>query len=390
MIIKSILDTDLYILTMCNATLQLFPDLKVKYKFIDRNKMSFPANFDKYLIEEIKNIEKLYLTLNEEIYLKNNYKYFSIEFIEFLKNYRFDSNELKITLDKDNKLSIEIEGYLCRTIFWEVPLLALITELYYKKTNKIIDINDVNIVNNDLSKIKNMINSNANITDFGTRRRYSFDNQEKIVKLFKNNGNPVFIGTSNVHLAMKYNLNCVGTMAHLWIMFHAVLYGYENANKIALENWQKVYGNDLSIALTDTYTTDVFFKTFDYNLASNFRGLRQDSGSPFKFIDKTIEHYKNLNINPLTKIIIFSDSLTTDLAVEIKKYCENKIQCSFGVGTFLTNSLPKITPTNIVIKISEIFIDNNWRHAVKLSDNITKNTGNIDEIVLCKKILNIL
>jgi nicotinate phosphoribosyltransferase len=389
MIIKSILDTDLYKLSMQVAVIKHFPNLRVKYVFIDRNKISFPDNFDKDLIKEVKEMEKLFLTKNEKVYLYENIYFLPRTYIDFLEGYRFDSNELKIYLDKENKLHIEIEGYWYRTILWEVPLMALISELYFIKTGQIIDIYDKDLKNKDLLKINSMIEHNAFLTDFGTRRRYSFDNQERIVKLFSENGKNVFVGTSNVYLAYKYNIKCTGTLAHELVMVHAALYGYRFANKMAMDTWINTYNGNLGTMLPDTYTLEIFLKSFDSKYARLFDSVRHDSGDPFIFVDKMIEHYKKLNIDPMSKVLIFSDGLDVKLATKIKEYCVGKIKSSFGIGTNLTSDVG-VKPLNIVIKISEVLINDEWFHTVKLSDNNGKHTGNIEEIDLCKKTLKLI
>jgi len=144
----------------------------------------------------------------------------------------------------------------------------------------------------------------------------------------------------------------------------------------------------LGTALSDTYTTDVFFKTFDTKLSKLFDGVRHDSGDAFEFTDRVIEHYKSLGIDPTTKTIVFSDGLNTKLATEIKEYCVGKIKASFGIGTHFTNDLG-VQPLNMVIKISQVWISGEWVYAVKLSDNIGKNTGDPEEVALSKKVLHI-
>ena len=389
MIIKSILDTDLYKLTMQHAVIKHFPTLKVKYKFTDRNKISFPDGFDEDIMSEVKLMEKLFLTRSEKDFLNQKCgDFLPPTYVDFLQGFRYDSNELNVSLDKDNKLEIEIKGYWYRTINWEVSLMALISELYFKKTGQKVDLFDVDNVANDLDKAWLMIEHNTYFADFGTRRRYSYENQDRIVQLFMRKGGHNFVGTSNVHLAHKYNIKPIGTMAHEWIMVHAALYGYKMANTTSLENWVDVYGGRLGTALSDTYTTDVFFKTFDTKLAKLFDGVRHDSGDAFEFTDKVIAHYESLGIDPTTKTIVFSDGLNTKLATEIKEYCVGKIRSSFGIGTHFTNDLG-VTPLNMVIKIYQVWINGEWVNAVKLSDNVGKNTGDPEEVALSKQVLHI-
>ena len=246
----------------------------------------------------------------------------------------------------------------------------------------------VDNIANDIEKARLLVRHNVFFADFGTRRRYSYDNQDRIIQLFIRKGGNKFVGTSNVHFAHKYNIKPIGTMAHEWIMVHGALYGYKMANTLSLENWVDVYGGKLGTALSDTYTTDIFFEDFDIKLSKLFDGVRHDSGDPFKFADKVIEHYKSLGIDPITKTIVFSDGLNTKLATEIKEYCVGKIMSSFGIGTHFTNDIG-VKPLNMVIKISAVWVHGRWVHAVKLSDDLGKNTGDEKEVRLSKQVLNV-
>lgn len=389
MIIQSMIDDDLYKLTMQNAVIKHFPNLKVKYKFTDRNKISFPDGFDKDIMSEVKEMETLKLTNSEKDFLNTKCgNFLPPTYVDFLNGFRYNSNEVTATLDKDNKLEIEIEGYWYRTIKWEVALMAMISELYFIKTGQTVDLISVDNLKSDIAKAEELVAHNAFFADFGTRRRYSYDNQAKIVQLFLKKGGNNFVGTSNVYLAYKYGTNPIGTMAHEWIMVHAALYGYKMANTMALDNWVDVYGGRLGTALSDTFTTDVFFRTFDTKLSKLFDGVRHDSGDAFEFTDKVIAHYKSLGIDPMTKTIVFSDGLNTKLATKIKNYCVGKIKASFGIGTHFTNDVG-VKPLNMVIKISQVWVNGEWVNAVKLSDNVGKNTGDPDEVALSKIVLHI-
>jgi nicotinate phosphoribosyltransferase len=171
-------------------------------------------------------------------------------------------------------------------------------------------------------------------------------------------------------------------------MAHGALFGYRMANKLALDHWVDVYGGSLGIALSDTYTTDSFLKSFDMRLAKLFDGVRQDSGDPFEFADKAIEHYKKMGIDPMSKVIVFSDSLNIEKAVAIKEYCVGKIKSSFGIGTHLTNDVG-VKPMNIVIKLSGVKVNDELIPCIKLSDDKGKNMGDRKEIDLCKGMLRI-
>lgn len=290
-----------------------------------------------------------------------------------------------------DELIIDISGYWYKTILWEVPLMALISELYFKMTGQEIESREARKSNN-IRKGNLFCLNDVKVADFGTRRRYSYENQVEVVKDLLscfNNGNPFLAGTSNVRIAMDNNIKPIGTHAHEWFMFHAVEYGYTRANFRALENWVQVYQGDLGIALSDTFTTDVFFEIFDKKFAKLFDGVRHDSGYPFKFADKVVEHYKKLGINPMFKTIVFSDGLNPELSVELKKYCKKiGILCSFGIGTNFTNDVG-VKPLNIVIKMVSVKVNDKWVDTVKLSDNVGKNTGDPNEIRLCKEVLRI-
>lgn len=393
--IRSILDSDLYKFSMMQAIFFLFPSRLVKYQFINRGKTQFPVGFDSRLRQELKKMEELSLSEKEEKFL-SKLSFFKRAFIEFLRGCRFDSSEVGVT-QIGGELTVTIQGYWYRTVLWEVPLMALISELYFEMTGQEIDSREVRQKKNIEKGILFYQNS-LKVADFGTRRRYSFDNQMEVVSDLKScfGSKDFLVGTSNVFIAMELGLTPIGTHAHEWFMFHAVEYGYTRANFRALENWVEVYQGDLGIALSDTFTTEDFFRVFDKKFAKLFDGVRHDSGDPFEFVDKVVAHYKKLGIDPSTKTIVFSDGLNPDLAVEIYKYCnklgvnvaDSKIRTSFGIGTNLTNDVG-VKPLNIVIKVTEVLIGDIWIDTVKLSDNPGKHTGSEDEIDLCKRTLRL-
>lgn len=384
--INSILDNDLYKFTMQNAVINLYPRAKVKYKFINRGKTPFPEGFDKQLKVEIQKMSNLQLTDEEKDFFQTKCAYLPPTYFDFLKGYRFDPNEVMVG-QTGEKLEVIIEGYWYRTILWEVPIMALISELYYKLTAKK-HWPKSEIKNVLLNKIKLFNQLEISFADFGTRRRFSFDNQAFVVGILKENAK-TFAGTSNVYLAMKYNLKPIGTHAHEWFMFHSAKYGFKMANKLALENWVKIYRGDLGIALSDTFTTDAFLASFDTKLAKLFDGVRQDSGDPIAFGYKIIEHYKKLNIDPTTKTIVFSDALTPPKVKEITEEFKGKIRISFGIGTNLTNDVG-IKPLNIVIKLIEAMPEGqHWIPTIKFSDSKGKYTGDEEMMAIAKKIMDL-
>jgi nicotinate phosphoribosyltransferase len=308
-------------------------------------------------------------------------------YLDFLQGYRYDPSEVSI-VQNGQDVEVHVEGYWYRTILWEVPLLCLISENFYKLHNGERQSDQV-IAQKTKEKIEAYDKLGVTIAEFGTRRRHSFEVQDMVVRTLKQWGK-TFVGTSNVHLARMHNTKPIGTHAHEWFMFHAAKYGFKMANTIALENWIEIYRGDLGIALSDTFTTDEFFEVFDRKFSKLFDGVRHDSGDPLIFAEKTVLHYRSLSINPLTKTIIFSDALNYKKVELIANYCKGKIGVSFGIGTNFSNDVG-LTPMNIVIKMTEAMPENEaWTPVVKLSDEPAKYTGEPDAIELAKKVLQIL
>ncbi len=369
------------------AVVKLFPNRKASYKFINRGKHQFPENFDKALQKEIEKMQDLKLTKKEKEFLTKRCAYLPPTYIDFLEGYTYDPSEISIN-QKGADLEVSISGYWYRTILWEVPLLFLISELFYKLTDQK-RVSDEEIVKRTQKKIKTYDDLGIKFAEFGTRRRHSFDVQNKVIDTLIKTPNNSFAGTSNVYLAMQHNSTPIGTHAHEWFMFHAGEYGFKMANAKALEHWVDVFRGDLGVALSDTYTTEVFFKAFDKKFSKLFDGVRHDSGDPIEFAEKTIAHYKSLGINPLYKYIIFSDGLNQKKVAEITNACRGKIGISFGIGTSLSNDTD-LEPMNIVIKMTEVLTsDNEWVGTVKLSDEPKKHTGTEKMIRLAKEILGL-
>ena len=385
--IFSILDNDLYKFTMQYAVIEKFPSARVKYRFVNRSNTPFPKNFDTNLKDLVDQMSNLSLTDEEVQFLRNRCYYLPEFYIDFLKGYNYDSSEVSIK-QEGTKLQITVEGYWYRTILWEVPLMALISELYFKMTNSKPN-NEKIIKSNVLYKAKFFNDLGIKYADFGTRRRYSYRNHNLVVELLAKYGKPAFIGTSNVHFAHKYNLTAIGTQAHEWFMFHGAFYGYTKANELALENWADVFKGNLGVALADTFTTKVFLQGFNTKLSKLFDGVRQDSGDPISFAKCVIEHYKKLKINPLSKFIVFSDSLTPEKVKYIVEKLKGKIGLSFGIGTNLTNDVG-VLPLNIVIKLDGIFTNQaRYVPTVKLTDDRGKHTGDLEMIKIVRKLLGI-
>lgn len=388
-IIRSILDTDLYKFTTSYAYSKLFPRAFGEFEFVDRNNLHFPAGFDKLVRRELESMADLFLTKEEELFLKNKLPYLPPTYIDFLKGYRFDPAEVEVEMT-DGKLTIRSSGLLYRITFWETPILAIVSELYFKEMGVT---PDVEYMERRLIEKATLMREHGIVFSlFGMRRRFSFGVEDRITELLKLHSGSNFFGTSNVYLAYKHNLNPSGTHPHEWVQFHGSIYGYKMANYMAMENWINVYDGDLGTVLTDTFTTDVFLRNFSKKHAALFTSLRQDSGDPFAFTDKAIRRYEELRINPKLKYIVFSDSLDVEKALNIKNYCGDKIGASFGIGTNLTNDVGnENVPLNIVMKLfrCKMTEKESWQHCIKLSDVDGKHTGSPDEIKLALQTLGI-
>jgi len=369
----------------------------VEYTFINRGKTQFPPGFAAALQEQIAHMATLRHADSELQYL-DSLRHIKPAFVDFLGGFYWNPEFITIT-DKPN-FGVTVRGPWYKTIFYEVPILALISELYYQLTGQIIG--DWSAVRKTArEKGRRLAEAGCDYADFGTRRRRSHAVQKEVVPALREGSRSVvrnaaageslgkMVGTSNLLFAMLNDLATIGTHAHELFQAMAAMFGYRQANRFTLEAWAEEYDGDLGIALSDTFTSDVFFHDFRRDMAKLWDGVRHDSGDPFVFAQKTIDHYKSLGIDPLSKTIVFSDSLDVDKAIELQKWCEGKIKCSvviapsvkcaFGIGTHFTNDVGAI-PLNIVMKMTRC----NGVPTVKLSDAVGKNTGEPDAIESCK------
>lgn len=389
-ILKSLLDTDLYKFTTSHAYYHLFPHAMGTFRFIDRNNQVYSKDFCEALRQEIQAMAGLRLSKEEFKFIREAMPYIPPTYADFLRGYTFDPDEVSVSLDEEGHLSIEAEGPLYRVTLWETPILALVSELYYRFNGATYDKNYIQ--ENTQKKAQLFIDNGITFSLFGMRRRFSYEVEDLVTHIMKEKAGRSLFGTSNVHFAHKYGLKVSGTHPHEWIQFHGAIYGYKMANYMSMENWIKVYDGDLGTVLTDTYTTDIFLRNFSKKHAHLYSSLRQDSGDPFSFIDKVIQRYGELRVDPQTKYIIFSDALTPEKAIAIKHACEGKIGCTFGIGTNLTNDTNSgYPPCNIVMKLwrCKMIAKEPWLECVKLSDVKGKTTGDETEVKLACQTLKI-
>jgi len=378
-IIYSILDNDLYKFTMQQAVLELFPDAVVEYRFKNRGTHRFPPEFLSLLRAEIDKMADLRLTEREFDHLKT-IPFFKPAYLAYLNNYQYDPSEVRLNRDENGDLEIRIVGKWHSTILWEVPLMAIISELFFQKVDTEWDHNLDNAKKKAYDKGLRLADAGLSFADFGTRRRRSLEVQMKVVEGLRDGAKEKFVGTSNLLLSMLYGLRCIGTMAHEWSMGMSVLESLRQANFYALQNWVRVYNADLGIALTDTYGLKAFLTNFNRRLTKLYDGVRHDSGDPFEFTERIMSHYRKYGVDPATKTIVFSDGLNTDSAIEIFKRFENKIKMAFGIGTHFTNDFEGSPALNMVIKLWSVF----YVPVVKLSETPGKVMGDPDAVRVAK------
>ena len=366
-IIKSLLDNDLYKFTMLQAFYNYEKRTEGKYAFQCRTPYThFNECIDK-IDEQLTLLCNLTFTSEELTYL-NSLPFIKPHFIKFLKNFKLDRKYVNLSLDKKGHLEVKIKGPIIHTSMFEVPLLSIINEVYF--STKISKEKSWTCGKDRLKEkilFLKSLNKNILFSDFGTRRRFSFNWHENVIKEIIESKCPGFTGTSNVYFAKKFNLKPIGTMAHEWIMAHAGISSLEESTNLALSRWLEFYNSELGIALTDTYTTDYFLSEFKEKLSNSYFGVRHDSGDWKIWGYKIIKHYESLKIDPLSKTFVFSDGLDFTTIEKIYDEFHTKVKLLFGIGTNLTNDIG-IAPLQIVIKM----IKSDGKPVIKVSDTPNK------------------
>lgn len=385
-IITSLLDNDLYKFTMLQAMLHQFPQTHGVYRFRCRNNADtvYPlADIKEQLEKQLDSLCELRFLEDELEYLRS-LRFMRSDFVDYLELFKLKRRFIKVSTDSKNRLSIDIEGPMIQAMFFEVFVLSIVNELYFRAlSNDNVIEEGQRRLNEKVAALRHYAAKQANdgrdtppfiVADFGTRRRFSKAWQAHVVEtLYKAQPN-IVSGTSNVYLAKKLGMTPIGTMAHEFMQaFQALDVRLRDSQKAALEAWVHEYRGDLGIALTDVVGMDAFLRDFDLYFAKLFDGLRHDSGDPYVWGDKAIAHYKKLKIDPKTKILTFSDGLNLEKAWELHQYFQGRIRTSFGIGTNLTNDMG-ITPINIVLKLVEC----NGQPVAKLSDSPGKTMINND------------
>lgn len=385
-IITSLLDNDLYKFTMLQAMLHQFPQTHGVYRFRCRNNKDtlYPlADIKDDLEQQLDNLCELRFLEDELEYLRG-LRFMRSDFVDYLELFKLKRRFITVSTDDKGRLFIDIEGPMIQAMFFEVFVLAIVNELYFDA------LSNASVIEEGQRRLDEKVTllhqyateqekCDANtppliIADFGTRRRFSKAWQAHVVETLHKAEPKIVSGTSNVYLAKKLGMTPIGTMAHEFMQaFQALDVRLRDSQKAALESWVHEYRGDLGIALTDVVGMDAFLRDFDLYFAKLFDGLRHDSGDPYIWGDKAIAHYKNLKIDPRTKILTFSDGLDLDKAWDLHQYFKGQIKTSFGIGTNLTNDMG-ITPINIVLKLVEC----NGQPVAKLSDSPGKTMINND------------
>lgn len=369
MIIDSLLDTDLYKFTMMQCVLHQFPGASVEYRFRCRNEGIDLRPYMDEVKAEVDHLCSLRFKEDELEYLRS-LRFIKDDFVEFLSLFQLKRKYIDIS-EKDGQMAITIKGPWLHTILFEIPVLAIVNETYFRHVAPNIDKAEgrrrleAKIRMIEAEPDREMIS----ISDFGTRRRFSREWQKEVIETLKARLPREFAGTSNVLYAKDLDLIPMGTMAHEYLQAcQALGPRLRDSQTYAFEMWAKEYRGDLGIALTDVYGIEPFLKDFDMYFCKLFDGVRQDSGDPEKWGERMIEHYKANRCDPRTKTFIFSDSLTFERLIRLFRRFKGRVKLGFGVGTNLTNDLGP-EPLNIVIKM----VRANGQPVAKISDTPGKS-----------------
>ena len=372
------LDNDFYKFSMMQAIFHRFPDVNVEYELKVRN---HPGELLRDLVlqieKEVVHLCTLRFDSGELAYLRN-FPWLTENFIEYLRLFQLNPDYIKVYYDETpgyyGNFRVSVSGSWLNTILFEVPVLAIVSELLSGK----LEMNlggcgsmGISNLKTNVELVRSMGCSSSpyfTITDFGTRRRYSRKWQDMAIENYKALLPVVFIGTSNVYFARKHRLTPIGTQAHEWFMAHQALTRVADSQKLALENWVQEYRGRLGIALTDTIGMGPFLKDFDLYFAKLFDGCRWDSGDAYDWTRQLVSHYKRFNIDPHLKTAVYSDKVNFAYAVELYRAFHDQIETSFGIGTAITNDVGIVAP-QIVMKMTKC----NSRPVAKVSDSEGKS-----------------
>ncbi len=380
MIIQSLLDTDLYKFTMMQVVLHRFPGAQVEYRFKCRNPGVDLARFADEIRSEVRHLCSLQFQEAELRYLRTM-RFIKSDFVDFLGLFRLNEKCIDIVPQHDGTIEISIKGPWLHTILFEIPVLAIVNEVYFRNTQAQPDLAEGRRrLDTKIAQLQGEGLADLKIADYGTRRRFSKQWHEEVLRTLgsrlgavsvppRAGRGPQFAGTSNVLFAMKLGLIPLGTMAHEYLQAcQALGPRLRDSQVFGFEMWGREYRGDLGIALSDVYGMSAFLRDFDLFFCKLFDGSRHDSGDPFQWGERMLAHYVANRVDPRTKTLIFSDGLTVPRTIELYQQFRGRCQLAFGIGTNLTNDLG-YEPLQIVIKM----IRCNGQPVAKLSDTPSKN-----------------
>ena len=381
MIITSLLDTDLYKFTMMQAVLHQFPGAQVEYKFKCRNPGVQLAPYVQEIRDEVRALCQLQFQEAELAYLRS-LRFVKSDFVDFLSLFRLNEKYITITPLDNGEIDISIKGPWLHVIPFEIPVLAIVNEVYFRNTQPVPDFMEGRRrLDEKIALLRGEGLEGLKIADYGTRRRFSRAWHEEVLRVLcaklgtgaqrpePGHGPGQFAGTSNVLYAMRLGITPLGTMAHEFLQACQALGPRLRDSQIfGLEAWAKEYRGDLGIALSDVYGMEAFLRDFDLYFCKLFDGARHDSGDPFVWGERMLEHYRKNRVDPLNKTLIFSDALTIPRTIELYQRFLGRCQLAFGIGTNLTNDLG-YEPLQVVIKMTRC----NGQPVAKLSDTPGKS-----------------
>ncbi len=380
MIISSLLDTDLYKFTMMQAVLHQFPGAQVEYRFKCRNPGVELAPYADEVRREIADLCTLRFEEHELRFLRSM-RFIKSDFVDFLGLFRLNEKYIEVRPTPAGELDITIRGPWLHTIMFEIPVLAIVNEVYFRATRSAPDLAEGRRrLEAKIDELRGPGLEQLKIADYGTRRRFSRIWQQEVLNVLierlgttQSPGHPgqpgQLAGTSNVMYALQLGLTPLGTMAHEYLQAcQALGPRLRDSQVFGFETWAKEYRGDLGITLSDVYGMDAFLRDYDLYFCKLFDGARHDSGDPFQWGERMLAHYQRNRVDPRTKTLIFSDGLTVPRIVELYRQFRGRCLLAFGIGTNLTNDLG-YEPLQIVLKMTRC----NGQPVAKLSDTPSKN-----------------
>ena len=397
-IVTHFTDNDLYTFTCQYYILHTYPRAEVRYAFFDRNHVRYPQGFGELLQEQINGMKDVVITEEEISFMKRKIYFLPDWYYNFLRGFRFNPSEVHISQDLSGYLSIMIEGAWYSTIMWEMPILSIISELMHTINGDIEKVDTGAEYKRAYEKGLDAFKNGLLLSDMGTRRRFSFQNQRNVIEALVvanaecGDYKGKLVGTSNVWFAKEFNLTPIGTMSHQLCSFEECVSGVFECNHQLMKKWSDVYSGDLGIFLPDCFGSKVFLSNFSKDMAKMFDGIRIDSGDEREETEKMIEKYRSLGVDPVTKSIVYSNALSIDKAIALHRWIDGRMKDSYGIGTHLMADVmnketgEKFPYSNIVIKLVGMRITESreWHDCVKLSNDKGKTLGNEEK---CKYLI---